>query len=50
VLKLDWSGVPLRLSIYASNDERGTLRHFAGGRAIERAGIDAVVQLLGEDA
>jgi hypothetical protein len=46
VLKLDWGGVPLRLSIYATNDERGTLKHSAGGRAIERAGIDAVTQLV----
>jgi hypothetical protein len=46
VLTLFWSGIPLRLSIHATNDERGTLKHSAGGRAIERAGIEAVTQLL----
>lgn len=46
VLKLVWDEVPLNLSIYASNDERATLKNSAGGRAIERAAIDAVAQLL----
>lgn len=46
VLKLLWSGIPVNLSIYASNDERATLKNSAGGRAIDRVGIDAVVELL----
>jgi len=46
VLKLVWDGVPLNLSIYARNDERATLKNSAGGRAIERAPMDAVAQLL----
>jgi hypothetical protein len=46
VLELLWGGIPLKLSIYATNDERGTLKHSAGGRAIERAGIEAVAELL----
>jgi hypothetical protein len=49
VLKLEWSGVPLKLAIYAANDERGALKISAGGRAIERAGIDAVAQLLAQE-
>ena len=49
VLKLLWSGIPLRLSIYATNDERGTLKHSAGGRPIERAGLEAVAELLDAD-
>ncbi|HEY6863754.1 MAG TPA: hypothetical protein VI319_07605 [Burkholderiales bacterium] len=50
VLKLVWEGVPLNLSIYASNDERGTLKNSAGGRAIERAGLGAVAQLIQGDS
>jgi hypothetical protein len=46
VLKLVWEGVPLNVSVYASNDERATLKNSAGGRAIERAGIDIVADLL----
>ena len=49
VLKLAWDGVPLNVSVYASNDERATLKNSAGGRAIERAGIDTVVELLAAD-
>lgn len=49
VLKLVWDGVPLNVSVYASNDERGTLKNSAGGRAIERAGIETVVELLAAD-
>ncbi len=46
VLKLVWDGVPLNVSVYASNDERATLKNSSGGRAIERAGIDTVAELL----
>lgn len=49
VLKLVWEGVPLNVSVYASNDERATLKNSAGGRAIERAGIDTVADLLAVD-
>jgi hypothetical protein len=48
VLKLLWNGIPLNVSIYASNDERATLRNSAGGRTIDRADIDTVAELLGE--
>ena len=50
VLKLVWEGVPLNLSIYARNDERGTLKSSAGGRAIERAGMGAVARLIQDDS
>jgi hypothetical protein len=46
VLKLVWDGTPLNLSIYATNDERATLKNSAGGRAIDRADIDAVAELV----
>jgi hypothetical protein len=49
VLKLDWDGVPMRVSIYTANDERGALRNSAAGRAIERAGIEAVAHLIDDD-
>jgi hypothetical protein len=46
VLKLDWHGVPVNLAIYNSKDERGTLKATFAGRPIERAGVQAVTQLL----
>jgi hypothetical protein len=46
VLKLDWQGVPLNLAIYTLKEERGTLKATWAGRPIERAGIQAVTQLL----
>jgi hypothetical protein len=49
VLKLDWEGVPLRLCIFQANDERGPLKGSASGRAIDRASIEAVAQLICAD-
>jgi len=49
VLKLLWAEIPLRVSIYAINDERGALKHSAGGRTIERADIETVTRLLDAD-
>src|SRR6266566_2404536 len=46
VLKLDWQGVPVNLAIYTLKEERGTLKTTPAGRPIERAGIQAVTQLL----
>jgi hypothetical protein len=46
VLKVDWRGVPINLAIYTLKEERGTLRATLAGRPIERAGIQAVAQLL----
>jgi len=46
VLKLDWQGVPLNLAIYTLKEERGIVRTTPAGRPIERAGIQAVTQLL----
>jgi len=46
VLKLEWQGVPVNLAIYTLKEERGTLKTTLAGRPIERAGIQAVTQLL----
>jgi len=46
VLKLDWQGVPVNLAIYTLKEERGVLKTTLAGRPIERAGIQAVTQLL----
>ena len=46
VLKVDWQGVPVNLAIYSLKEERGTLKTTLAGRPIERAGIQAVTQLL----
>src|SRR2546429_239040 len=46
VLKLDWQGVPVNLAIYTLKEERSTLKTTLAGRPIERAGIQAVAQLL----
>jgi hypothetical protein len=46
VLKVDWQGVPLNLAIYTLKEERSTVKATLAGRPIERAGIQAVTQLL----
>ncbi|HXZ54889.1 MAG TPA: hypothetical protein VEH03_05475 [Burkholderiales bacterium] len=46
VLKVEWEGVPLNLAIYTLKEERGILKATSAGRRIERAGIQAVAQLL----
>jgi len=48
VLKVDWQGVPVNLAIYTLKEERGALRTTRAGRPIERAGIQAVTQLLSD--
>lgn len=50
VLKLEWEGVRLNVAVYSANDERGTLKATPTGRPMERAGIQAVTQLLAGDA
>ncbi len=50
ILKLEWQrGVPINLAIYPANDERGSLKTSVAGRPIERAGVQAVSQLLFRD-
>jgi len=46
ILRVDWQGVPLNLAIYTLKEERGILKATLAGRPIERAGIQAVAQLL----
>jgi len=50
VLKVDWQGVPVNLAIYTLKEERGVLKATPAGRPIERAGIQAVTQLLSAPA
>ena len=49
MLHLEWQGVPLNLAAYPANDERRALKGSLSGRNIERANIDALMQLLGTD-
>jgi len=48
VLKYDWLGVPINLAVHVLKDERGTLKSTLSGRAMERAGLQAVRQLVTE--
>jgi hypothetical protein len=46
VFKLDWLGIPLRLSVFDPRDERLALKTSQTGRVMDRAGIVEVGQLL----
>jgi hypothetical protein len=46
VLRLDRQGVPVNIAIYTRNEERGSVRTSSEGRPIERAGLQAVTQLV----
>jgi len=46
ILRVDWQGVPINLAIYTLKEERGVLKATLAGRPIERAGIQAVAELL----
>ena len=48
LLELEWEGVPVRLSVFDSRDERLTLKTTQVGRVMERAGIPEVTALVGE--
>jgi len=50
VLSLDWSGVPLKLTVLDPRDERLALKTSVAGRVIDRAGIAQVRELVGEGA
>lgn len=50
VLKLDWEGVTANVAIFTVNDERGTVKTSVSGKPIDRAGLQAVAQLVGDDA
>lgn len=49
VLRLEWDGVPLNLSVYAAKDEHSSLKATLAGRPIEREGIRAVSALMDAD-
>ena len=46
VLSLDWLGTPVRLAVYWSDDERRSVKSSPLGRPLERAGLDAVRNLV----
>ena len=49
VLELDWEGVPVKLSLFDSRDERLTLKTTQSGRTMDRAGIPEVSALLADN-
>lgn len=46
VLSLDWRGTPVRVAVYWPDDERRSVRTSPLGRPLERAGLDAVRNLV----
>lgn len=46
VLELEWEGVPVKLSLFDSRDERITLKTTQAGKIIDRAGITEVSAML----
>jgi len=46
LFKLDWLGIPLRLSVFDPRDERLALKTSQTGRVMDRAGIVEVGQML----
>ena len=46
VLSLDWRGTPIRVAVYWPDDERRSVRTSPLGRPLERAGLDAVRNLV----
>lgn len=46
VLHLEWSGVPVTLTVFPGNDERRLLKATGNGRTIERANLTAVAELV----
>lgn len=48
IFTLDWEGVPVRLSVLDPRDERVALKTTIAGRAMDRAGIAEVGQLVKE--
>ncbi len=49
VLQINWEGSVVNVAVFAANDERASLKTSVAGRAIERAGMAAVQQLLVRD-
>jgi hypothetical protein len=49
VLRFEWEGTGINLTVFAANDERGARKASPTGRAPERASMSAVIQLLGHD-
>ena len=50
VLRIDWSGVPVNVTVCSPRDERSSLKASVSGRPIERANASAVAALLVESS
>ncbi len=48
VLQLEWNEVRVNVAVFKANDERAVLKTSVAGRAIERAGMAAIGQLIHE--
>jgi hypothetical protein len=46
VLSVDWQGIPVRVAVYWSDDERRSVRTSPQGRPLERADLNAVRALV----
>ena len=49
VLELEWDGVPVKLSVFDSRDERIALKTTQAGRVMDRAGIPEVTAMVDEN-
>jgi hypothetical protein len=49
VLRLEWRGTPMNVTVYGAKDERSVLKSSLSGRPIERLGINGVTALLARD-
>lgn len=48
ILSLDWQGTPVRVAVYGAEDERGSVKTSPLGKPLERAGLDAVRNLVAD--
>jgi len=46
VLSMDWEGTPVRVAVYWPDDERRSVKTTPSGKPLERAGLDAVRNLV----
>lgn len=49
ILRVEWRGVPVKLAVYPANDERRALKAAPTARAIERANLTTVAELVESD-
>ncbi len=49
VLEVEWNEARVNIAVFSANDERSVLKTSPAGRAIERAGTSALVQLIADE-